>query len=154
VVLIFVTSGFCDLIKPKKIFVIPLSIAWSRKPIIYAARHYLLKNTLMTTIENHQLKGITIKNVIVTIVSTASIVASVITTYFGLKTDIQIIKSAQEAEARINNIRITVLENQVSLLQKEVYEIRFSGKTFVPAIKGNEISKVADPAMLSAIHKR
>lgn len=108
----------------------------------------------MTTIENQQLKGITIKNVIVTIVSTASIVASVITTYSGLKTDIQIIKSAQEAEARINNIRITVLENQVSLLQKEVYEIRFSGKTLVPAVKGTEISKTADPAMLSALHKR
>jgi len=46
----------------------------------------------MTPLKNHQLKGITIKNVIVTIVSTASIVASVITTYFGLKTDIQIIK--------------------------------------------------------------
>jgi hypothetical protein len=59
-----------------------------------------------------------------------------------------------ETEARINNLRITVLENQVSLLQKEVYEIRFSGKTFVPAIKSNEISKAADPAMLSALRKR
>lgn len=78
----------------------------------------------MTAIEHKELKGITIKNLVVTIFSTASIVASVMTTYFGLKSDIQEIKSAQSTESKINNIRIKVLEDQVNLLQKEVDEIK------------------------------
>jgi hypothetical protein len=107
----------------------------------------------MTTIENHQLKGITIKNVVVTIISTASIVASVVTTYFGLKADIQTIKSTQETEAKINGIRIKILEDQAALLQKEVNELEFSRKTNPPSTNSSSI-KTADPAMLSAIEKR
>jgi len=86
----------------------------------------------MTAIEHQQLKGITIKNAVVTIISTASIVASVMTTYFGLKTDIQSIRSSQETEARINNIRIKILESQVTLLQKQV--------TDAPFIKASQLS--------------
>jgi len=82
----------------------------------------------MTTIENHQLKGITIKNIVVTIASTASIVASVMTTYFGLKTDISAIKSAQDTEARVNNIRIKMLESEVNVLQRQVSQIHFDNK--------------------------
>ncbi len=66
----------------------------------------------MTAIEHTELKGITIRNMVVTVISTASIVASVMTTYYGLKNDIMEIKSTQETETRINNIRIKMLEGQ------------------------------------------
>jgi len=108
----------------------------------------------MTTLENHQLKGITIKNVVVTIVSTASIVASVVTTYFGLKTDIQTIKASQEAEARVNNLRISILESEVTLLQKEVDEIRAPGKVPAAATKGSLATESSDPFILSAVSKK
>ncbi len=78
----------------------------------------------MTAIEHRELKGITIRNLIVTVVSTASIVASVMTTYFGLKNDIRDIRSAQETQARVFEIRLKVLEGQVSLLQKQMDEIQ------------------------------
>lgn len=78
----------------------------------------------MTAIEHQELKGITLKNLIVTVLSTASIVASVMTTYFGLKNDIRDIRASQETEAKINNIRIKVLEDQVTLLQKQVDVIK------------------------------
>jgi len=80
----------------------------------------------MTAIEHKELKGITVRNLVVTIVSTASIVASVMTTYFGLKTDIREIKTSQETETRINNIRLKILENDVALLQKQVDELKLS----------------------------
>jgi hypothetical protein len=99
----------------------------------------------MTAFEHQELKGITVKNLVVTIVSTASIVASVMTTYFGLKTDISEIKASQETEARINNIRIKVLEGQVSLLQKEVAEIKFSN------IGNNPSAKPASSILLSSL---
>ncbi len=76
----------------------------------------------MTAIEHKELKGITLRNLIVTVASTASIVASVMTTYFGLKSEIQDIKTSGQMEARINNIRIKILEDRVTLLQHE-YEI-------------------------------
>lgn len=78
----------------------------------------------MTAIEHRELKGITVKNLVVTVMSTASIVASVMTTYFGLRTDIREIKQSQETETRINNIRIKLLEDNARLLQKEVDDLR------------------------------
>ncbi|MBK0378578.1 hypothetical protein [Mucilaginibacter segetis] len=78
----------------------------------------------MTTFEHRELKGITIKNIVVTIISTASIVVSVMTTYFELKNDIRDVKMQQDAQTRVNEIRLKVLESQVALLQNEIDEIK------------------------------
>ncbi len=78
----------------------------------------------MTTIEHKELKGITVKNLVLTIVSTASIVASVMTTYLQLKNDIHDVRLTQETQNRVNDIRLKVLESEVSLLQQQVDEIR------------------------------
>jgi hypothetical protein len=77
----------------------------------------------MTAIEHRELKGITIKNMVVTVISTASIVASVMTTYFNLKEDVQRLEIRQETGEKINNIRLKILEGQVAFLQSEVTEI-------------------------------
>ncbi|QTE37528.1 hypothetical protein ACRQ5D_17830 [Mucilaginibacter sp. P25] len=74
----------------------------------------------MTTFEHREIRGITIKNMIVTIASTVSIVVSVMTGYFQLKGDIKDIRSSQETQSRINEIRLKVLEGQVNVLQQEV----------------------------------
>ncbi|MGZ3752842.1 MAG: hypothetical protein ACXVB6_03935 [Mucilaginibacter sp.] len=78
----------------------------------------------MTTIEHKELKGITLKNLLVTIVSTASIVASVITTYCQLKDDIHDVKMSQETQNRVNDIRLKMLESEVVVLQRRVDEIK------------------------------
>ena len=78
----------------------------------------------MTSIEPRQLKGITIKNIVVTIISTASIVTSVMASYFQLKSDISEVKVRQEAQTRINEVRLRVLEGQVTVLQREVEDIK------------------------------
>ncbi|MBS1532895.1 MAG: hypothetical protein JSU01_21505 [Bacteroidetes bacterium] len=78
----------------------------------------------MTAIEHKELKGITIRNLIVTIVSTASIVASVMTTYFQLKQDIRDIRLDQQTEHRVNDIRLKVLENQEDVHQRQVDELK------------------------------
>jgi hypothetical protein len=103
----------------------------------------------MTAIEHRELKGITIKNLVVTLFSTASIVASVMTTYFGLKSDILEIRASQQTEAKINNIRIKVLEDQVSLLQKEVDEIKFPANE-KPARQNSQPTKTTSLVLLSA----
>jgi hypothetical protein len=95
----------------------------------------------MTAIEHKELKGITVKNLVVTIVSTASIVASVMTTYFNLKNDITEIKNEQSTETRINNVRLKLLENQVALLQKEVDEIKLPGTENLLAAKTSSTPK-------------
>jgi len=79
----------------------------------------------MTAIEHKELKGITVKNIIVNVVSTASIVASVMTTYFNLKNDMNELRNRQETTDRVNEIRLKVLESQVSILQQEVQEIKY-----------------------------
>jgi hypothetical protein len=61
----------------------------------------------------------------VTIVSTASIVASVMTTYFNLKNDVSELRNRQITTDRVNEIRLQVLESQVAVLQQEVQEIKY-----------------------------
>jgi hypothetical protein len=78
----------------------------------------------MTAIEHKELKGIAVKNLVVTIISTASIVVSVMTTYFQLKNDIYYLKTQEETQSRVNEIRLKVLENSVSVLQQEVDELK------------------------------
>jgi hypothetical protein len=85
----------------------------------------------MTAIEHRELRGITIKNLVVTIMGTTSIVGSIMTTYFGLRSDIREISISQKTEERINNMRIKSLENEMVLLQREVDEIKF-GKAYQP----------------------
>ena len=103
----------------------------------------------MTAIEHSELKGITIKNLIVTIMSTASIVASVMTTYFGLKGDIQDIRSSQATEAKVNGLRIKMLEAEMSLLQKQIDEIKPHQNQSI--VKPIPALKTDTPALLSAI---
>lgn len=74
----------------------------------------------MTAIEHQELKGITIRNLIVTIMGTASIVASVMTTYFNLRGEIDEIRFAQQTEEKVVNLRISILEGEVKLLQNEL----------------------------------
>ncbi|SEM66443.1 hypothetical protein SAMN05192574_101389 [Mucilaginibacter gossypiicola] len=78
----------------------------------------------MTTFEHREIRGITIKNMIVTVASTASIVISVMTTYFQLKGDIQDVRSNQETQTRVNEIRLKTLEAQVQLLSTEVEQLK------------------------------
>lgn len=106
----------------------------------------------MTAIEHQELKGITVKNLVVTIISTASIVASVMTTYFGLKTDIGEIKATQETETKINNIRIKMLEGEVTLLQKKIDEIKITNADDLYSQKPAP-GKTVDAALLSSNEK-
>jgi len=94
------------------------------KPININDRHQLLPTPTMTTFEHREIRGITIKNMIVTIASTISIVVSVMTGYFQLKGDIKDIRSSQETQSRINEIRLKVLEGQVNVLQQEVQGLK------------------------------
>jgi hypothetical protein len=78
----------------------------------------------MTAIEHKELKGITVKNLVVTVISTASIVISVMTSYFQLKSDILDVKTFQTTEHRVTEIRLKVLESNVAVLQQQVNEIK------------------------------
>jgi hypothetical protein len=82
----------------------------------------------MTTIEHREIKGITLKNILVTVVSTISIVMSVMTTYFQLKSDIKDVRSTQEIQSRINEIRLKILEGQVAVLQQDVNKLKDNKK--------------------------
>jgi hypothetical protein len=78
----------------------------------------------MTTLEHREIRGITLKNIVVTVVSTVSIVITVMTSYFQLKSNLQEVRVIQETQNRVNEVRLKILENQVSVLQQEVNEIK------------------------------
>ena len=108
----------------------------------------------MTTIEHKELKGITVKNVVVTLISTASIVASVMTTYFGLKNDISEIKNEQAVETRINNIRLKILENEVAILQEQVNDQKPDKYKHASFLNSNQLFKNNGGSMLSSAKEK
>ncbi len=83
----------------------------------------------MTTLEQREIRGITLKNITVTIISTVSIVVSVMTTYFQLKGDIKDVRAAQETQNRVNEVRLKMLEGEVAILQQEVRELKDGRKS-------------------------
>jgi hypothetical protein len=84
-----------------------------------------MRTTAPLSIEHKQLRGITIRNVIVTIISTISIVVSVMTTYFQLKEDIRNVSASQDTQNRVNDIRLKVLEDHVNLLQQQIDDLKY-----------------------------
>ncbi|WP_184548789.1 hypothetical protein [Mucilaginibacter sp. FT3.2] len=51
------------------------------------------------------------------------------TTYFQLKGDIKDVRSIQETQNRVNEIRLKVLEGEVTILQQEVRELKDNKKS-------------------------
>lgn len=74
--------------------------------------------------ENQTLRGITVKNMIVTILCTASIVISVMTTYYNLKSDIKDVKDNQDLSNRITDVRLKMLETQIVVIQQQIGELQ------------------------------
>jgi hypothetical protein len=78
----------------------------------------------MTAIEHQQIKGITIKNLIVTIFSTITIVSSVLTSYFGIKADVAAVSAHQDSIDRVTEVRLKMLETEVYTLRAEVQYLK------------------------------
>ncbi len=76
------------------------------------------------TLEHREIRGITLKNITVTIISTISIVVSVMGTYFQLKGDIRDVKNQNETQNKVTDIRLNVLESQVVILRAEVEALK------------------------------
>lgn len=74
--------------------------------------------------EHQIIKDYTVKNLIITIISTATIVGSVMSTYFNLKSNISDVQNHQETTERVNEIRLKVLEGEVSLMQQQIAEFK------------------------------
>lgn len=95
-------------------------------------RHYLFdqkKNILTMSdttpgFEHRQLRGITIKNMMVTIVCTASIVISIMTAYFGLRTDMKDIQDNQNTYNKITDLRLKAVEDRQNMLDLEITELK------------------------------
>lgn len=74
--------------------------------------------------EHSQLRGITIKNMIVTVVCTATIVASVMGTYFGITQKMSDISHTQEQNNQIMDLRIRTLEDQQKLIREQIRDLQ------------------------------
>lgn len=78
----------------------------------------------MTAIEHRELKGITLKTMWSIIIGTAVTVSTVMGTYFKQNSDIAELRNHQETTERVNEIRLKLLETQVSMLQTQVSTIK------------------------------
>jgi len=101
----------------------------------------------MTAIEHKELRGITIKNLVVTIMGTASIVTSVVTTYLGLRSDIHDLSITQKTESRIYDLKIKALEDELVIIQDELDDLKYQQTHPVAA-------KRVSPTLLSVASPR
>lgn len=78
--------------------------------------------------EHTALRGITIKNMLVTIFCTASIVISVMSTYFSLKSDIKDGQDTQQTKNEVIELRLKIAEAQIVIIQQEIAAIQATKK--------------------------
>lgn len=101
---------------------------------LFNLRHYLFgkeKNYLVMPestpgFEHNQLRGITIKNMIVTIVCTATLVTTILTTYFGLKDDMKDIRDNQNTYNKITDLRLKAIEDRQNFFELQISEMKKS----------------------------
>lgn len=74
--------------------------------------------------EHSQLRGITIKNMIVTVACTATLVISLMTAYSGLKSDNLTTRQMQDEQNKILELRIRIIEDQQKLLSQQIRELQ------------------------------
>jgi hypothetical protein len=74
--------------------------------------------------EHSQLRGITIKNMIVTIVCTATLVSTIMTAYFGIRSDIKDIRDNQNTYDKITDLRLKAIEDRQNLLELQIRQIK------------------------------
>lgn len=74
--------------------------------------------------EHSQLRGITIKNMIVTVACTATLVSGGMGAYFGLKTDMKDIKDNQTTYNKITDLRLKAIEDRQNLLELQIHDLQ------------------------------
>lgn len=74
--------------------------------------------------EHSQLKGITIKNMIVTIVCTASLVVTIMGAYTGLKEQIDHQQYRQDTQNQLIDLRLKAVEDQQTLIRQQIKELQ------------------------------
>lgn len=77
-----------------------------------------------SSIENRPIRGFTVKNIIMVVMSTASIVYTVVTTSNDIREQIKDLKNQQETVNRVNDIRLKILETDVTILKQEVQALQ------------------------------
>ena len=74
--------------------------------------------------EHSQLKGITIKNMIVTVVCTASLVVTIMGAYSGLKESMTEQRLRQDTQNQLIDLRLKAVEDQQIIIRQQIKEIQ------------------------------
>jgi len=78
----------------------------------------------MTAIEHRELKGITLRNSLITIGSTISIVVTLLTNYYSLKSDMKDIKWQSQTDKQVTQLQIKVLESRIATLEIDIKDLK------------------------------
>ncbi len=80
----------------------------------------MISTIMTTTIENRELKGITARLILTIVISTATIVSGGFGAYYGLKSDIQEVKSQNE----VKKVEFQALKVQVDAIQVQLNQMQ------------------------------
>lgn len=78
----------------------------------------------MTPVEEKEIRGFSFKTVITIIGSTATIIISVMATYYGIREQIGKISTAMQVEQKMNEARMKGLEMRMDALQIQIDEMK------------------------------
>lgn len=85
----------------------------------------------MTTLENKEIRGLNWRGLLAIVLATGSIVTTVLVSYHNLSAQIVKTQTTQErtqvmynADARYSDLRMTVLEKTVTLLQLQIDNLK------------------------------
>lgn len=104
---------------------------WNIRYFLFNLQHYLFNKKVPVTMsettpgfEHSQLKGITIKNMIVTVVCTASLVITIMGAYNGLKESMTEQRLRQDTQNQLIDLRLKAVEDQQTIIRQQIKEIQ------------------------------
>lgn len=98
-----------------------------------------MKTSNMTPLETKELRGVSVKLLAWLVGSTATIVVSVMTSYFTLSSKIDTLQRDKAADERFNDLKIQTIQTQVQGIQVQIENLRNemnSNKTRIGNIDG------------------
>lgn len=74
-------------------------------------------------IDTKEIRGVSLRNLIAVIACTGTIMLTVLGTYYGLKADITDVKVSKDSDARLNELKMRVMDQRIDAMEIQIRDI-------------------------------
>lgn len=74
-------------------------------------------------IENKEIRGLSIRNMLTIIACTIGSTLTTLTTYYNLKSDITDVRVSKDSDARLNDLKMRVMDQRIDAMEIQIKDL-------------------------------